>query len=156
MDDVALLDALVVASRSAGSEILKLVAAGFEVERKDDQSPVTICDRAAEQIILAALAHAAPDVPTVAEMGYPGFAATAWYALMAPPGTPDEIVHKISRDVAAVLQRDDVRAPLLAQAAEPIGNSPEEATRFIESERRLWGDVARKAGLVDGGGGGKP
>ena len=91
-----------------------------------------------------------PDVPTVAEMGYPGFAATAWYALMAPPGTPDEIVHKISRDVKTVLQRDDVRAPLLAQAAEPIGDSPEEAAAFIESERRLWGDVARKAGLVEG------
>jgi 3'(2'), 5'-bisphosphate nucleotidase len=63
----ALLDACVTAARDAGAEILKLVAAGFEVETKADQSPVTVCDRAAEMIILAALARAAPAVPVIAE-----------------------------------------------------------------------------------------
>ena len=67
MDERALLEALVVAARDAGAEILKLVAAGFEIETKDDQSPVTICDRAAERVILAALAEAAPGVPVIAE-----------------------------------------------------------------------------------------
>lgn len=66
-DERALLEALVVASRAAGVEILKLVEAGFEIETKSDQSPVTICDRAAEQIILRALAEAAPGVPVIAE-----------------------------------------------------------------------------------------
>jgi len=66
-DERALLEALVVAARAAGAEILKLVEAGFEVETKSDQSPVTICDRAAEQIILRALADAAPGVPVIAE-----------------------------------------------------------------------------------------
>lgn len=65
--DAALLDACIVAARAAGAEILKLVAAGFEVETKGDASPVTVCDRAAEAIILAALADAAPGVPVVAE-----------------------------------------------------------------------------------------
>jgi 3'(2'), 5'-bisphosphate nucleotidase len=67
MDKAKLLDACVVAAREAGAEILKLVAAGFEVETKADQSPVTVCDRAAEMIILAALARAAPGVPVIAE-----------------------------------------------------------------------------------------
>jgi len=67
MDRSDLLEACVVAARDAGAEILKLVAAGFEVETKADQSPVTICDRAAEAIILAALARAAPGVPVIAE-----------------------------------------------------------------------------------------
>jgi 3'(2'), 5'-bisphosphate nucleotidase len=68
MDDrQALLDACVTAARDAGAEILKLIAAGFEVETKTDQSPVTVCDRAAEMIILAALARAAPGVPVIAE-----------------------------------------------------------------------------------------
>ncbi len=67
MDAKQLLEALVVAAREAGAEILKLVAAGFEVETKSDQSPVTVCDRAAEQIILRALAEAAPGVPVIAE-----------------------------------------------------------------------------------------
>jgi 3'(2'), 5'-bisphosphate nucleotidase len=67
LDEAALLEACVVAARAAGAEILDLVAAGFEVEIKADQSPVTLCDRAAEAIILRALAAAAPDVPVIAE-----------------------------------------------------------------------------------------
>ena len=62
-----LLEACIAASRAAGAEILKLVAVGFEVEHKSDLSPVTVCDRAAEAIILAALANAAPGVPVIAE-----------------------------------------------------------------------------------------
>ncbi len=62
-----LLEACVVAAREAGAEILKLVAAGYEVETKSDFSPVTICDRAAEAIILRALGVAAPGVPIIAE-----------------------------------------------------------------------------------------
>ncbi|MES2903125.1 MAG: 3'(2'),5'-bisphosphate nucleotidase CysQ [Pseudomonadota bacterium] len=67
MNEKILLEACVLASRAAGAEILKLVAAGYEVEHKSDLSPVTICDRAAEAIILAALADAAPGVPVIAE-----------------------------------------------------------------------------------------
>ena len=67
IDERAVLEACVIAARAAGAEILKLVAAGFEVETKSDQSPVTVCDRAAEAIILAALAQAAPGVPVIAE-----------------------------------------------------------------------------------------
>lgn len=63
----AILAACVTAAREAGAEILKLVAAGYEVEIKSDLSPVTVCDRAAEAIILRALAAAAPGVPVIAE-----------------------------------------------------------------------------------------
>ncbi len=66
-DEGALLEACVIAARAAGAEILKLVAVGFEVEQKGDLSPVTVCDRAAERIILDALARAAPGVPVIAE-----------------------------------------------------------------------------------------
>jgi len=66
-DERTLLEALAVAARDAGADILKRVAAGFEVETKSDLSPVTVCDRAAEAIILAALAKAAPGVPVIAE-----------------------------------------------------------------------------------------
>jgi 3'(2'), 5'-bisphosphate nucleotidase len=67
LDERQLLETLAAAARAAGAEILKLVETGFEVETKSDQSPVTICDRAAEKIILAALAQAAPGVPVIAE-----------------------------------------------------------------------------------------
>lgn len=65
--DQILLEALVIAARDAGAEILKLVVQGFDVETKADQSPVTICDRAAEKVILRALAEAAPGIPVIAE-----------------------------------------------------------------------------------------
>ena len=67
MNHQVLLTACITAARDAGTEILKLVAAGYEVETKSDLSPVTICDRAAEAIILRALKLAAPDVPIIAE-----------------------------------------------------------------------------------------
>jgi 3'(2'), 5'-bisphosphate nucleotidase len=67
LDQQELLEAMVVGARAAGAAVLKLVAAGFEVETKSDQSPVTICDRAAERLILRALAEAAPGVPVIAE-----------------------------------------------------------------------------------------
>jgi len=67
MDEAALLEACAAAARAGGAEILKLVAAGFDVEHKADLSPVTVCDRAAERIILDALALAAPGVPVIAE-----------------------------------------------------------------------------------------
>ena len=67
MDEKQLLEVLVVTARAAGAEILRLVQAGFEVETKGDESPVTVCDRAAEQIILRALEAAAPGVPVIAE-----------------------------------------------------------------------------------------
>jgi 3'(2'), 5'-bisphosphate nucleotidase len=66
-EDHRLLEILVVTARAAGAEILRLVQAGFEVETKGDESPVTVCDRAAEQIILRALEAAAPGVPVIAE-----------------------------------------------------------------------------------------
>ena len=67
MNEPQLLEACVVAARDAGAEILKLVAAGYVVETKSDLSPVTVCDRAAEAIILQALAMAAPGIPVIAE-----------------------------------------------------------------------------------------
>lgn len=67
LNERALLEALVVAARAAGAEILKLVEAGFEVETKQDESPVTVCDRAAEHIILEFIRQAAPGVPVIAE-----------------------------------------------------------------------------------------
>ena len=66
-NEKALLEALVVAARAAGAEILKLVEAGFEIETKHDESPVTVCDRAAEHIILEFIRQAAPGVPVIAE-----------------------------------------------------------------------------------------
>ena len=88
-----------------------------------------------------------PDVPTMSESGLPGFTSFAWFGLVAPPETPDDIVTKINKDVVEVLKTEDVRRKFLAQGAEPIGNSPRDMATFLDRERALWAGVIEKAKL---------
>jgi tripartite-type tricarboxylate transporter receptor subunit TctC len=88
-----------------------------------------------------------PDVPTMSEAALPGFVSIAWFGLVAPPDTPEEIVDKINRDVVAVLKSEDVRKKFQAHGAEPIGNTRQEMAAFLERERALWGGVIDKAKL---------
>lgn len=91
-----------------------------------------------------------PDVPTLSESGYPGFAATAWFGVVAPPGTPKAIVEKISADFREALSQQSVRDRYLAQEATPIAATPQEAGAFMARERKLWGDVIRNANVKIG------
>lgn len=88
-----------------------------------------------------------PDVPTVSEQGLKGFSAIAWYGMMAPPGTPDALIDKINRDVVAIIRSPDITRKFLDQAAQPIGNTPQEAAAFIASEEKLWAGVIKQAGV---------
>ena len=88
-----------------------------------------------------------PDVPTMSEAGLPGFTSFAWFGLVAPAETPDDIVAKINKDVVAALKTEDVRRKFLAQGAEPVGNTPQEMAAFLERERALWAGVIDKAKL---------
>jgi tripartite-type tricarboxylate transporter receptor subunit TctC len=88
-----------------------------------------------------------PDVPTTTEGGLGGVKATAWYAVMAPPGTPEALVARISADVVATVQRPEVQRRFAAQACKPVGSAPAEAAAFIAGETRLWGEVVRLTGL---------
>jgi tripartite-type tricarboxylate transporter receptor subunit TctC len=90
---------------------------------------------------------AAPDLPTVAEQGLPGFEALSWYALMAPAGTPAEVVDKIAGDAARALRAPDVRERLLGLGANPVGNSPAELAQMLKREHAFWGEFIRKAGI---------
>ncbi len=88
-----------------------------------------------------------PDVPTLAERGFPGFNAIAWYGVVAPPGTPKAITAKISADIREALAQPSIRERFLAQEAKPLGNTPEEAGAYMASERKLWGDVIKRANV---------
>ena len=83
----------------------------------------------------------------MSEAALPGFASMAWFGLVAPPDTPDEIVAQINKDVVDVLKSEEVRRRFVAQGAEPIGNTPREMAAFLERERALWGGVIEKAKL---------
>ena len=90
---------------------------------------------------------AAPDVPTIAEAALPGYDAVQWYGVLAPAHTPGNIVAKLHGDIARILQSPDVKDRLLGDGADPVGNTPEEFTRFIESETAKWAKVALDAGI---------
>ena len=91
---------------------------------------------------------ALPDVPTIAAAApLPGFEAVSWYALMAPAGTPKEVIGKIHSDIAKVLQMPDVRERLAGMGAEPSGESPAELAARIKAESDRWGEVVRKANI---------
>ena len=87
-----------------------------------------------------------PDVPTIAESGYPGFAAVQWYGLFAPAATPREIVAKINRDAVRALRDPSVAERLASEGADPVGDTPEAFGAFVTSEIELWGKVIRESG----------
>jgi tripartite-type tricarboxylate transporter receptor subunit TctC len=90
----------------------------------------------------------APDVPTAAEIGLPDLLASAWFAIVAPPGTPDAIAQKINADTAAALKQPDVRTKFLDQGAEPIGQDTAATASFIKDEERRWRDVIKSANVT--------
>src|SRR5437588_12651724 len=79
-------------------------------------------------------ASGAPEIPTIAEAGLPGYEAVQWYGVLAPAGTPRPIVTRLHGEVVKVLQQPDVKERLLSDGADAIGNSPEEFAAFIRSE----------------------
>jgi len=88
-----------------------------------------------------------PNLPTVAEAGYPGFEALAWNGLFAPAGTPTEVVQRINADVNAVLQDPAVRESFTRQGLITGGGSAAEFKAFIEAENRRWSAIIKKAGI---------
>jgi tripartite-type tricarboxylate transporter receptor subunit TctC len=92
-------------------------------------------------------APALPDVPTIEQAaGLKGFDATSWFGLLAPAGTPREIVTKIQADVAKVLAPADMRARFVNQGATPVGNTPEQFAAFINAEIAKWTQVVKFSG----------
>jgi tripartite-type tricarboxylate transporter receptor subunit TctC len=90
---------------------------------------------------------ALPDIPTIAEAGLPGYDSTQWYGVLAPAGTPHEIVARLHAEIVRALRLPDVRERLAADGAEAVGSTPEEFAAFIQSEIEKWTAVARSAGI---------
>jgi tripartite-type tricarboxylate transporter receptor subunit TctC len=89
---------------------------------------------------------AAPDFPTVAESGLPGYEAVSWYGLFAPAGTPRDIVVRLNAESVRALKLPDVRQLMLAQGAEPVSESPEQFAAIVKADIAKWSEVVRKSG----------
>lgn len=89
----------------------------------------------------------APDLPTMAEAGLPGFETGLWFGLAAPAGTPKEIIATLARAGNEALRADTVAKALLPQGIDLVGGSPEEFGRYLDGEMKRWATVAQAAGL---------
>jgi len=92
---------------------------------------------------------ALPDVPTVEEAGGPalkGYEASSWFGLLAPAGTPTEVVNRIQQEVAKSLSTPAIKEKLQAQGAIPSGNSPADFAKLIDSEHKKWAKVVKDSG----------
>jgi tripartite-type tricarboxylate transporter receptor subunit TctC len=92
-------------------------------------------------------AAVAPELPTMVEAGLPGFETGLWFGLVAPAGTPKEIIDKVARAGNEALQSDEVAKALVPQGIDLVGGSPEDFARYIDGEIKRWATVAQAAGL---------
>jgi tripartite-type tricarboxylate transporter receptor subunit TctC len=87
------------------------------------------------------------DVPTVAEVGYPGYEATNWYAYLAPAKTPKDIVERLNREIVKALGTAEVKELLNKQGLEAAPSTPEQLAAFMKKEYDTWGKVVKEAGI---------
>jgi tripartite-type tricarboxylate transporter receptor subunit TctC len=88
-----------------------------------------------------------PDVPTIAESGYPGFEASTWSGLVAPKGTPKAIVERLNAEANKALKNREMLAKLDSDGSEPLGGSPQRFADFMKTEHVKWGAVIKEAGI---------
>ncbi|MEO7726391.1 MAG: tripartite tricarboxylate transporter substrate binding protein [Burkholderiales bacterium] len=98
-------------------------------------------------VTTAKRAAAAPDVPTVAEAGVPGYEVSQWYGLLAPAGTPAAIIERLNAEVGKALKHPETRSRLQAEGAEPMGGPPQEFGAFFKTEIVKWTQILQKAGI---------
>ncbi len=91
--------------------------------------------------------RAAPEVPTLAESGYPGFDVTGWFGILVPAGTPEPIVAKLNAELVRTLRLPDIEQRLRAQEADAIANDPRAFARHVAAETQRWSKVIRHAGI---------
>ena len=97
----------------------------------------------------AARSPALPDVPTVAESGFPGFEANGWLGILVPNGTPPDVIAKLNGEIAKVMQSSEMKKQLLAQGVEARVSTPEQFGALIKNETAKWGKIIADAGIKE-------
>ena len=98
-------------------------------------------------VTTATRSPALPQVPTMQEGGVPGYVVNPWYGVVAPGAAPPAIVHKLSREIARIVQLPDVIRKMASDGSEPVGSAPEQFAAHIKSEVEKWRDLIRKTGI---------
>ena len=87
-----------------------------------------------------------PELPTVAEAGFPGFESSAWIGMVAPAGTPRPVIERLSRELVTILRSQEVREKMLRIYFQPVGTAPEGLSKLMRAERDRWAKVIRQSG----------
>lgn len=138
-----------VSYKSSSQAIMDVVAG--HVDMMFDNIPTAAEQVKAGKVLSLAVTSAGkadllPDTPTMATY-FPGFEATSWHGLFAPPGTPPEIVEKVSKAVGEILREPAMRQKLEGMGAKPEGNTPAEFAKFIDVETKKWAETIKAAGV---------
>jgi tripartite-type tricarboxylate transporter receptor subunit TctC len=136
--------------RGSGPALLDLVGGQVDVMFDNLPSAMQLIKSGklkALAVTSAARSSALPDAPTIEEAaGLKGFEATSWFGLLAPAGTPPEVVNRIQQEVARALRNPAINEKMLAQGAIPSGNTPAQFTTLIDSEHKKWAQVVKASG----------
>jgi tripartite-type tricarboxylate transporter receptor subunit TctC len=97
-------------------------------------------------VTTARRSSAAPEVPTLAEAGLPGFEVGSWQGVFAPAGTPPDIVKRLNAEIVKIINTPEVKEKLVALGAEPVGDTPEQFSAYVKTEVVKWSDVVKKSG----------
>ena len=98
-------------------------------------------------VTTASRSSAMPELPTIAESGLPGYDASTWGGILAPAGTPKNVVARLNSSINAALKMDDVRSRLMGAGIEIQGGTPEQFAYVIRNEIEKWGRVTKAAGI---------
>ena len=136
--------------RGSGPALLDLVGSQVDVMFDNLPSAMQLIKSGklkALAVTSASRSAALPDVPTIEEAaGLKGFEATSWFGLLAPAGTPPEVVNRLQQEVAKALSNPAINEKMLSQGAIPSGNTPAQFAALIDSEHKKWAQVVKVSG----------
>jgi len=89
---------------------------------------------------------ALPEIPSIAELGYPDFEASSWFALLGPARLPQEAVTRMHAEVVRILRDPAIREKLSSQGADPVGSTPEELAEYMRDETAKWAPIVKASG----------
>jgi len=146
---VAKLNMLHVPYRGSAPAVTDLL--GGQVQSMFDNAPSALAHVKAGKLRAIAITSAQrspllPEVPTLAESGFPGFDVQSWFSLAAPAGTPKAVVERVNAELVKIIALPEVRQRLQAMAATPESSSPEQLRSFIAAEIKRWREVVKQSG----------
>ena len=97
-------------------------------------------------VTTATRSAAAPEIPTIAEAGVPGYDANAWFGIFAPAGTPQTVINRLNAEIAKIVKLPETRDRFLALGAEPVGSTAEQFGVFFRNEVAKWSKVVKASG----------